>query len=223
MFQNKANTEPASQGGLGVALMVFFVLGVALTLAIQTVFSRLRGPAEGEPVAVKPMKSEDLILPTPKLEPHEVVALQLKGLAKDPEAGGIEQCFALASPGNKKSTGPLQRFAAMLHRAPYNVLLFHHLVLVGKPVVEGDTANVIVTLLDANDHIFIFQFVLSKQHGKEFENCWMTDAVFLIQQIQDSVPRETPTAHRRQELESLTTAASPTSPAGPQFWGGVDG
>jgi hypothetical protein len=224
MSQSDVNAEPASRGGLGVALTVFFLSGLVLTLGAQTVIFRLGGSNEEASVAIKPAKPKDLIQPSPQLEPNEVVSLQLQGLAKNPDEGGIEQCFALASPGNKESTGPVERFAAMLHRAPYDVLLFHHLVLVGKPVIEGDSANVIVTLIDANDRIFVFQFVLSKQHIEGYENCWMTDAVFPIQRIPDSGPREAPTAKLEQvPSEFLTTVKTPPSIVGPQDWEGVDG
>jgi hypothetical protein len=224
MSQSDFNAEPASRGGLGVALTVFFLLGLVLTLGAQTVIFRLGGSNEEASVAIKPAKPKDLIQPSPQLEPNEVVSLQLQGLAKNPDEGGIEQCFALASPGNKESTGPVERFAAMLHRAPYDVLLFHHLVLVGKPVITGDSANVIVTLIDANERIFVFQFVLSKQHVEGYENCWMTDAVFPIQQIPDSVPRETPTAQlERESLQYSMTVRTPPSVVGPQVGGGIDG
>jgi hypothetical protein len=224
MSSSEVNAEPASRGGLGVALLVFFVLAFAMTLGAQTVVSRLRGQAELAPHTIKSAKSENLVQPSPELEPNEVVSLQLKGLASEPEARGIEQCFVLASPGNKESTGPVERFAAMLHRAPYDVLLFHHLVLVGKPTIEGDTANVVVTLLDAQDRIYIFQFVLSKQHGEGYENCWMTDAVFPIQQIPDSTPSESPTAQLQHALpESLTSISAFPSLAGPQVQGGFHG
>lgn len=224
MSQSDANSEPASRGGLGVALVVFFLLGLVVTLGAQTAIFRLGGPNDAASITVKPTRPRDLIQPSPRLEPNEVVSLQLQGLAKNPDGGGIEQCFALASPGNKESTGPVERFAAMLHRAPYDVLLFHHLVLVGKPVIEGDLANVIVTLVDANDRIFVFQFMLSKQHVEGYENCWMTDAVFPIQQIPDSVPRETPTAQlERKSPKYLATVKTPPSVVGPQDWGGVDG
>jgi hypothetical protein len=224
MSQSDVNAEPASRGGLGVALAVFFLLGLVLTLGAQTAVFRLGRPIEGASIAIKPTEVKDLVQPSPQLEPNEVVSLQLQGLAKNPDEGGIEQCFALASPGNKESTGPVERFAAMLHRAPYDMLLLHQLVLVGKPVIDGDSANVIVTLIDANDRIFVFQFMLSRQHGKDYENCWMTDAVFPIQQIPDSVPRDTPTVQfRRDSSESLTTFKTPPSVVGPRVWGGFDG
>jgi hypothetical protein len=223
MSSSEVNAEPASRGGLGVALFVFFVLAFVVTLGAQTVLSRMRGPAELPPI-VKSAKPRDLIQPSPELEPNEVVSLQLKGLKSEKEAGGIEQCFVFASPGNKVSTGPVERFAAMLHRAPYDVLLFHHLVLVGKPTIEGDTANVVVTLLDAQDRIYIFQFVLSKQHGEGYENCWMTDAVFPVQQIPDSAPSEIPTAQLQRAMPGpLTTISGSPSLARPQVRGDSHG
>jgi hypothetical protein len=223
MSSSEVNAEPASRGGLGVALLVFFVLTFVVTLGAQTVLSRLRGAAELPPL-VKSSKPKNLVQPSPELEPNEVVSLQLKGLASEPEAGGIEQCFVFASAGNKVSTGPVERFAAMLHRAPYDVLLFHHLVLVGKPTIEGDTANVVVTLLDAQDRIYIFQFMLSRQHGEGYENCWMTDAVFPIQEIPDSTPSEIPTAQLQHAVpESMTTISASPFFAGPQVHGGCHG
>jgi hypothetical protein len=97
-------------------------------------------------------------------------------------------------------------------------------VLVGKPTIEGDTANVVVTLLDAHDRIYIFQFMLSRQHGEGYENCWMTDAVFPIQEIPDSAPSEIPTAQLQHAVpESMTTISASPFFAGPQVHGGCHG
>jgi hypothetical protein len=224
MSSSDVNAEPTSRGGLWIALLVFFVLAFAVTLGVQTTITRLRGPADLAPQVAKPAEFQDLVQPSPNLEPNEVVSLQLKGLATEPEAGGIAQCFALASPGNKEATGPIERFAAMIHKAPYDVLLFHHLVLVGTPSIEGNSANVVVTLLDAQDRIYIFQFVLSRQHGNGYENCWMTDAVFPIQQIPDSAPSRIPTAQLQHAWPGLLKSNnSPPSPVVSQVWGGFHG
>lgn len=221
MSSSEANAEPTTRGGLGVALFVFFVLAFAVTLGVQTALTRLRGPAGLTPHSAKVAEFQDQVQPSPSLQPNEVVSLQLKGLAIEPEGGGIEQCFALASPGNKEITGPIERFTAMIHKAPYDVLLFHHLVLVGKPTIEGDSANVVVTLLDAQDRIYIFQFVLSRQHGNNYENCWMTDAVFPIRQIPDSAPIEIPTAQLQHAWPDLPKPISspPTAVESQVRWG----
>ena len=186
--------DDSSRGGLGVVICVFFILSFALTMGAQVLLARL-GDRESKQLASEEIvTAKDLVQPRADLPPEKVVALQLEGLADNANSAGIQQCFAFASPSNKQMTGPLTRFAAMLRQPPYNALLDHEVLLIGKPVVEDESATVVVTVLDSHDEIQVFQFLLSKQHGKDVEDCWMTDAVFPLQQIPANTPAEHPTA-----------------------------
>jgi hypothetical protein len=186
--------DDSRRGGLGVVVFVFFVLSCALTMGAQVLINRLVDRDSMQPISEEFVAAKDLVQPSADLPPEKVVALQLEGLADTAKLTGIQQCFVFASPSNKLMTGPLPRFAAMLHRPPYNALLDHEVLLIGKPVMKGESASVVVTVMDNHDEIHVFQFMLSKQHGKNVENCWMTDAVFPLQQIPADTSVEHPTA-----------------------------
>ncbi|MDZ4658681.1 MAG: DUF4864 domain-containing protein [Bythopirellula sp.] len=196
MSGQPATSDVASRGGLGVVAVVFFSLAFFLTLGVQFLATQL-GPSApaSEPVVETPAK--DLIQPQADFAPEKVVALQLAGLADGEKSGGIQQCFVFASPGNKEMTGPLSRFAAMVQQPPYDALVHRQLVLIGKPIIEDGVATVMVTVLDSHDEIRVFQFVLSKQQGEAVENCWMTDAVYPLQQLTAPSPVNPPTVWRR--------------------------
>jgi hypothetical protein len=188
--------DDSSRGGLGVVICVFFILSFALTMGAQVLFARLWNIESKQPASEEIVAAKDLVQPRADLPPAQVVALQLEGLADTGNSAGIQQCFVFASPSNKQMTGPLTRFAAMLHQPPYNALLDHEVLLIGKAVVKDEIATVVVTVLDNRDEIHVFQFMLSKQHGKDVENCWMTDAVFPLQQIPAEAPAEYPATVR---------------------------
>lgn len=116
--------------------------------------------------------------PIPSMSPADVVRTQLAALRAfrtDPDA--ILRCFALASPENRSVTGPVERFAAMVAGPGYRALLLQNGVMVGDPVVRGDRATLLVTVMDEADEPQIFRFFLSKQQQGPERGCWMTDAV----------------------------------------------
>lgn len=188
------STVAESRGGLSVVAVVFLSLAFLVTLGIQFAWSRFGPVASARNLAA--VSSEQIVQPKPELSPDQVVEMQLKGLAESDPVLGIRQCFAFASPGNKLSTGPLTRFAMMLERPPYDVFLNRHLLLIGKPAITGEKATVMVTLLDDHDKIRVFHFHLTKQHGEAIEGCWMTDAVYPLQQITTPTVGNEPTVWR---------------------------
>jgi hypothetical protein len=188
--------EDSRRGGLGVIAFVFFILSFALSIGVQVLLARLSDGGSIQPPSEKIVVAKELVKPSSDFPPEKVVALQMEGLAANASSTGIQQCFVFASPSNKQITGPLTRFAAMLHRPPYNALLDHEVLLIGKPVVQDESASVVVTVLDNHNRIHLFQFMLSKQHGKDVENCWMTDAVFPLQQVPAEAPVDDATEDR---------------------------
>ena len=52
--------------------------------------------------------------------------------------------------------------------------------------MEGDKAKVAVKVLAPTGRQVTYVFVLSKQSESEFDNCWMTDAVMLLDEGGDS-------------------------------------
>jgi hypothetical protein len=52
--------------------------------------------------------------------------------------------------------------------------------------VEGDNAKIAVKIFAATGRQVTYVFALSKQSEGEFSNCWMTDAVMLLDGVEDS-------------------------------------
>lgn len=120
---------------------------------------------------------DSVVHPRPILAPHEVVQIQLDGLASEDASGGILQCMVFASPGNRAVTGPLVRFAKMVRSPPFDVLANPETVLIGKEILEEGVARILVTVV-REERIYPFVWVLSQQDMSPYEGCWMTDGVF---------------------------------------------
>jgi hypothetical protein len=134
-------------------------LGLAVSLTLGLLPTLLAAEAQGHLLAS--VREMPRVLtghgggahPSPAQGPDEVIRLQLGALAAndDPHAdAGIEVAFRFASPANKRVTGPLARFIAMVHNALYRPLLNHRAVRYGTLRVEDDHAaqTVIVTAGD---------------------------------------------------------------------------
>jgi hypothetical protein len=96
-----------------------------------------------------------------------------------PDAG-IEIAFRFASPANKQATGPLNRFIQLVHDPAYKPMLNHQTARFGEMVVEDGQAYLAVYLTASDGKRFGYMFILSKQIGGAYDQCWMTDAVLEI-------------------------------------------
>lgn len=155
------------------------VVAVAI-LAIGYAVGGLRGDRSRVSIANQLRGESASQRPSPDLQPDDVVRVQLSALASENgDLAGVAQCFAFASPLNRRATGPLDRFAAMIVKPPYRALLTPDQTLIGTPVVQGNQARVLVTLVDADEQLATFEFLLSRQQAP-YEGCWMTDAVLQL-------------------------------------------
>ena len=78
-------------------------------------------------ISVSISKAE-LLEPNSKINPSEVVKIQLLGLQKNDDGfmdSGIEQTWNFAHPNNKKATGPLERFKSMIKGNNYQMMINH--------------------------------------------------------------------------------------------------
>lgn len=115
--------------------------------------------------------------PSPALSPEQVVRIQLEALrGNDATDRGIAICFRFASPANKLSTGPLSRFARMIKKGAYRLMLEYRHVDYEPIQVLDDVARQRVTLTSSTTAI-TYVFYLSKQSQSDCDGCWMTDAV----------------------------------------------
>ncbi|TWU23545.1 DUF4864 domain-containing protein [Bythopirellula polymerisocia] len=193
---NSIQREESSRGGLAVVIVCFFAFGFLLSLLIQALL--YFGQAFQVEQVTDLSSSEEFVAeapikPDPRFSPREVVAYQLEGLGSADRLQGINQCFVFASPANKSMTGPISRFAKMVQRPPYDVLLSPQELLIGSPDIHDDHATVTVSLLDSLGGVQVFQFVLSKQIEGDCSGCWMTEAVFPLRSIDSREPARPPT------------------------------
>ena len=118
--------------------------------------------------------------PDPSLAPQDVVSIQIEALGNNDtpyKDRGLEVTFNFASPANKRMTGPLARFKAMLRGPNFGPMIDHRSANLEKLVVEGNSAQIDVILLSREGVYLGYRFFLSRQRGNEYEGSWMTDAV----------------------------------------------
>jgi len=118
--------------------------------------------------------------PDPSLSPRDVVSIQIEALQQNDtpyEDRGIEVTFNFASPTNKRVTGPLKRFTLMVHNPTYGPMIDHRSAKYENLKVEGDIARIDVILISDEGEYVGYRFILSRQHGNQYDGSWMTDAV----------------------------------------------
>lgn len=123
--------------------------------------------------------SEEMV-PLPTFSPQEVVNMQLKALQENDQPyknHGIEVAFRFASPSNKESTGPLNKFIGLVSNETYQSLLNFRQYGLDDIEIKGDKALQKVTLIDAEDQPAVYYFQLSRQQEAPYTDCWMTDGV----------------------------------------------
>ena len=127
-----------------------------------------------------PAAGQDVLAPEPSLPPERVVEIQLQSLQRNdvpaPDAG-IAQTWAFAHPDNKRVTGPLERFAAMIKGPSFRMLLGHREHTIQTVVQTGSYALFAVTIVTAADRRVSYRWELSKVRSGAFAGSWMTVAV----------------------------------------------
>ena len=123
----------------------------------------------------------EIIKPSTKIKPAQVIKIQLKGLMKNDTPyidQGIEQTWEFAHPSNQRFTGPLNRFKEMIKGESYNMLLNHISHEVMEIYRDESRALYEVTVLDSNKKYFKFRWQVEKFLDKgPLKNCWLTTLV----------------------------------------------
>eukprot|EP00038_Savillea_parva_P011777 m.200046 g.200046 ORF g.200046 m.200046 type:complete len:286 (-) comp20942_c0_seq1:123-980(-) len=118
-------------------------------------------------------------VPSPKNTPRDVLEAQLWAFRDGGVPDGIASAFQHASPGNRRVTGPLERFSFMIRQWYSDLLKWQCYEYVSHIDVEGDagTANFLVMIDRGVDGRIArcYAWSLSKQDN----GCWMTDGVQL--------------------------------------------
>jgi|AntDeeMinimDraft_6_1070357.scaffolds.fasta_scaffold09690_2 hypothetical protein len=118
--------------------------------------------------------------PDPSLDPAEVVDIQLDALATndDPfEDAGIGVAYNFASPANRQTTGPFDRFIRIVKGPQYAPMVDHVEATTGEMERNGNSATQSVTLTGPDGRTVTYDFGLSKDRSGELDGCWLTDRV----------------------------------------------
>ena len=125
--------------------------------------------------------SAEILKPSSKIKPSEVVKIQLNGLQKndlDFIDSGIEQTWNFAHPNNKKVTGPLGNFKRMLKGNSYEMMINHLSHTITQLGSSDKWAQFEVVILDKNKiyHKFNWQVEKYTEEG-QLKDCWLTSMV----------------------------------------------
>jgi hypothetical protein len=121
--------------------------------------------------------------PSPKLTPREVVEAQLAALRTNDEPSkdaGIRTAFRFASPENKRSTGPIERFVEMVKNPLYAPLLNHRAAHLSDTTQKDDLARIKVTVIGADGTEAAFVWILSRVKVEGCDGCWLTATVMRV-------------------------------------------
>jgi hypothetical protein len=127
---------------------------------------------------------DGLPTPDPADGPEDVVDRQLDALADNDhpvENAGVKTAYNLASPGNRRATGPLDRFVRMVHGPTYRPMIDHVEAVAGPVERRDDRAVRRVTLTGPAGRTVTYRFELSKQPTEDgpLAGCWLTDSVLV--------------------------------------------
>lgn len=126
----------------------------------------------------------DLPEPNPDLTAEQVVQIVLEALQHNDDPCvdcGIRTTFNFASPANRAETGPLPRFIEMVRNPLYIPLLNFDRVELDAATVEEGHAEQRIRVFDQVGNSASYVFMLSKQPGPAWKDCWMTDGVVRIE------------------------------------------
>ena len=123
----------------------------------------------------------EILKPSSKIKPSEVVKIQLNGLQKndlDFKDSGIEQTWNFAHPNNKKVTGPLPNFKRMIKGDTYQMMLDHLSHTITELGRNDNWAQFEVIILDKNKIYHKFNWQVEKYSlDGSLKNCWLTTMV----------------------------------------------
>lgn len=153
-------------------LILFCMGGFSAAVARNYLFSK---PSAGATEQAGIVES----LPKPSLAPEDVVREQVDSMrASTTNPDALVKCFSFASPSNRKLTGPFERFAKLVNTEPYRQISVCLEYQIGRAIVDGNSAGVLVSILAEDGSGLAFQFLLAKQSEPPYRDCWMTDGVF---------------------------------------------
>ena len=133
----------------------------------------------------------ELLEPNSKINPSEVVKIQLLGLQNNNKVfndSGIEQTWNFAHPMNKQATGPLDRFKEMLKSNNYQMMINHISHTITQVRRGDDWVQFEVIILDKEKiyHKFNWQVEKFIEDGP-LKDCWLTTMVSSPESLGSSI------------------------------------
>ena len=120
----------------------------------------------------------ELIKPNKKLNPYDVVKIQLLALKDNDEKDqGIKQTWFFAHPDNKKITGPYERFRIMIYGQQYKFLLNHSSHKINLITNSANKFIYRIEILSDKKQLFFYEWHVQKGSDENCKNCWFTSAV----------------------------------------------
>ena len=124
-----------------------------------------------------PLNAE-LVKPSNKFDPYDVVKIQLKALKNNNEKDlGIRQTWLFAHPDNKKVTGPYERFRIMIYGQQYKYLMNHSSHKIKLITNSPNTYVYRIEILTNDKKLFFYEWHVQKGSDNNCQNCWFTSAV----------------------------------------------
>ena len=122
----------------------------------------------------------ELIKPNKKLDPYDVLKIQLLALKNNDENDqGIRQTWFFAHPENKKVTGPYERFRIMIYGQQYKYLLNHSSHKIKLLTNSPNTYVYRIEILTNKKKLFFYEWHVQKGNEENCKDCWFTSAVSL--------------------------------------------
>ena len=120
----------------------------------------------------------ELIKPNKKLNPYDVVKIQLLALKDNDEKDqGIKQTWFFAHPNNKKVTGPYERFRIMIYGQQYKYLMNHSSHKIKLITNSPNTYVYRIEILTNDKKLFFYEWHVQKGSDDNCKKCWFTSAV----------------------------------------------
>ena len=120
----------------------------------------------------------ELTKPNKKLEPYDVVKIQLEALKNNnKDDNGIKQTWLFAHPDNKKITGPYERFRIMIYGQQYKFLLNHSSHKINLITNSPNKFIYRIEILSDKKQLLFYEWHVQKGSEEKCKNCWFTSAV----------------------------------------------
>ena len=129
---------------------------------------------------VLPATAQELLKPDPSIRPERVIEIQLQALQQNDKPlpdFGIAQTWTFAHPSNKRMTGPLERFAAMIKGPNYQMMINHREHTIKSVVLTENYALFDVSITTESKLRASFKWEVSKVKFGTYQGSWMTTAV----------------------------------------------